>query len=103
MNQLQVPLEQVDSLCTLGFERSASSCAPQAVAWRVTPGGRSLIDRRRRSRVERNVRLVVEHLEQECGVPFGESVLQVVCLGCSVVGAGSAKEQLVVGHGLSSV
>ena len=44
----------------------------QAVAWRVTPGGRSLIDRRRRSRVERNVRLVVEHLELECGVPFGE-------------------------------
>jgi hypothetical protein len=43
----------------------------QAVAWRVTPGGRSLIDRRRRSRVERNVRLVVEHLELECGVPFG--------------------------------
>jgi hypothetical protein len=44
----------------------------QAVAWRVTPGGRSLIDRRRRSRVERNVRLVVEHLELECKVPFGE-------------------------------
>ncbi len=48
--------------------------APQAVAWRVTPGGRSLIDRRRRSRVERNVRLVVEHLELECGVPFGEGL-----------------------------
>lgn len=50
----------------------AAPRAPQAVAWRVTPGGRSLIDRRRRSRVERNVRLVVEHLELECGVPFGE-------------------------------
>jgi hypothetical protein len=48
------------------------ACWAQAVAWRVTPGGRSLIDRRRRSRVERNVRLVVEHLELECGVPFGE-------------------------------
>ena len=43
----------------------------QAVAWRVTPAGRSLIDRRRRSRVERNVRVVVEHL-LECGVPPGE-------------------------------
>lgn len=49
-------------------------CCLQAVAWRVTPGGRTLIDRRRRSRVERNVRLVVEHLELECGVPFGERI-----------------------------
>jgi hypothetical protein len=45
----------------------------RAVAWRITPGGRSLIDRRRRSRVERNVRLVVEHLDLECGVASGES------------------------------
>ena len=44
----------------------------QAVAWRFTPGGRALIDRRRRSRVERNVRLVVQHLEMEGGIPFGE-------------------------------
>ena len=29
----------------------------QAVAWRFTPGGRPLIDRRRRLRVERNVRV----------------------------------------------
>ena len=43
----------------------------QAVAWRYTPGGRPLIDRRRRLRVERNVRMVVEHLEMHCGVPFG--------------------------------
>lgn len=48
------------------------SCRPpQAVAWRFTPGGRALIDRRRRSRVERNVRLVVQHLEMEGGIPFG--------------------------------
>lgn len=58
---------------------------PQAVAWRVTPGGRSLIDRRRRSRVERNVRLVVEHLELECGVPFGEpGVENPLARGCSM-------------------
>lgn len=43
----------------------------QAVAWRVTPGGRALIDRRRQLRVQRNVRLVAEHLRRECGVPLG--------------------------------
>eukprot|EP00887_Chlorella_sp_A99_P001316 scaffold14.g1316.t1 len=42
-----------------------------ATAWRVTPQGRPLVDRRRRLRVERNVRMVVEHLEVACGVPFG--------------------------------
>ena len=43
----------------------------QAVAWRVTPGGRALIDRRRALRVQRNVRLIAEHLHRECGVPLG--------------------------------
>lgn len=42
-----------------------------AIAWRVTPGGRPLIDRRRESRLARNVRIVAEYLEVECGVSFG--------------------------------
>ncbi len=43
-----------------------------AVAWRVTPAGRPLIDRRRRSRVERNVQSVADYLLQDCGVRPGE-------------------------------
>lgn len=39
-----------------------------AIVWRVTPAGRPLIDRRRRSRVERNVRSVTGHLIEECGL-----------------------------------
>ncbi len=45
-----------------------------AVAWRVTPAGRPLIDRRRRSRVERNVRSVAEYLMHDCAVPPGPLV-----------------------------
>ena len=41
-----------------------------ATAWRVTPAGRPLIDRRRRSRVARNVVLIKEYLES-LGVPAG--------------------------------
>ncbi|PSC73903.1 helicase domain isoform C [Micractinium conductrix] len=67
---LGVPPEDVDRVVT------------QAVAWRVTPGGRSLIDRRRRSRVERNVRLVVEHLELECKVPFGPKGIAAILARC---------------------
>ena len=44
-----------------------------AVAWRVTPAGRPLIDRRRRSRVERNVQSVADYLRHDCGVRPGES------------------------------
>jgi len=40
-------------------------------AWRVTPGGRPLIDRRRRSRAQRNGRGVIDHLNKVCGVPLG--------------------------------
>ncbi|KAL4447914.1 hypothetical protein ABPG75_005133 [Micractinium tetrahymenae] len=68
--ELGVPPDDVDRVVT------------QAVAWRVTPGGRSLIDRRRRSRVERNVRLVVEHLELECGVPFGPNGIAAILARC---------------------
>jgi hypothetical protein len=42
-----------------------------AVSWRVTPGGRALIDRRRRSRVERNMRAVAHYLVHACGLPPG--------------------------------
>ena len=42
-----------------------------AIVWRVTPAGRPLIDRRRRSRVERNVHSVTEHLVNECNLTKG--------------------------------
>ena len=44
-----------------------------AVAWRVTPGGRQLIDRRRRSRIERNMLQCAEYLIKECGIEPGQS------------------------------
>lgn len=42
-----------------------------AVAWRMTPGGRPLIDRRRQSRLTRNVKIVAKYLVEKCGVPLG--------------------------------
>lgn len=42
-----------------------------AVAWRVTPGGRLLIDRRRRSRIERNMFICADYLVHECGIEPG--------------------------------
>ena len=42
-----------------------------AVAWRVTPGGRPLIDRRRRCRCERNMPLVNQYLQEHCNIPPG--------------------------------
>ena len=42
-----------------------------AVAWHETPGGKKLKDRRRQRRLLRNLRMVAEYLEQECGVPKG--------------------------------
>ena len=55
----RIPEDQVDVVMTT------------ATAWRVTPGGRPLIDRRRRSRVARNVVLVAEYLEK-LDVPAGK-------------------------------
>jgi len=55
-----VPEDMVDAVMTT------------ATAWRVTPGGRPLIDRRRRSRVARNVVIVTQYLES-LGVPSGIS------------------------------
>ena len=43
-----------------------------AVAWRVTPGGRLLIDRRRRSRIERNMFICADYLVHECGIEPGQ-------------------------------
>ncbi|KAK9835562.1 hypothetical protein WJX74_003003 [Apatococcus lobatus] len=43
----------------------------EASAWRITPNGRILVDRRRRSRVERNLTSVVEYLVNRCGLPPG--------------------------------
>lgn len=43
----------------------------KAIVWRITSGGRSLLDRRRRSRVERNVYGIVDHLADECHLPTG--------------------------------
>lgn len=57
--ELGIPREQVDTT------------VQAAIVWRVTPAGRPLIDRRRRSRVERNVRSVTEHLLTECGLTKG--------------------------------
>eukprot|EP00889_Picochlorum_renovo_P004083 jgi/Picre1/31113/NNA_006467.t1 len=47
-----------------------------AVAWRMTPGGRPLIDRRRQSRLTRNVKIVAKYLVEKCGVPLGPDGLQ---------------------------
>ena len=57
--QLGVPMKAVDPTVMA------------AVAWRVTPGGRPLIDRRRRLRVERNVQSVAEYLLGECAISEG--------------------------------
>lgn len=43
-----------------------------AVAWRMTPGGRPLIDRRRQSRLTRNVKIVTKYLVEKCDVPLGK-------------------------------
>ena len=59
-----------------------------AVAWRVTPAGRPLIDRRRRSRVERNVQSVADYLLHDCGACPGEwdeSCLMVDCSSSAAV------------------
>ncbi len=45
----------------------------RAVTWRVTAAGRPLIDRRRRSKVERNMPIVAAYLTDVCGVPPGKA------------------------------
>lgn len=53
-----------------------------AVAWRVTAGGRPLIDRRRRCRVERNMHIVTKYLVDKCGVAPGLIIPYWYCLAC---------------------
>eukprot|EP00963_Diacronema_lutheri_P005481 scaffold426_cov319-Pavlova_lutheri.AAC.58 len=71
-------------------EEQAASVVDRACAWRVTRGGRALIDRRRRKRVQRHMEKVVRYLEDVCGVESGEGgvakVLQATpqILGCNV-------------------
>lgn len=73
-------------------ESQVEAVMSAAVAWRVTAGGRPLIDRRRRSRVERNIRIVERYLIDKCGVPAGArpvlaSLLQMLWNLCIVQGA----------------
>lgn len=71
-------------------EEQAVSVVDRACAWRVTRGGRALIDRRRRKRVQRHMEKVVKYLEDVCGVePGEEGVAKVIqatpqILGCNV-------------------
>ena len=55
--------------------RAVEEVMTKAVAWRVTPGGRPLIDRRRRSRVARNMRIVSDYLVSQLCIPPGHSLL----------------------------
>lgn len=59
LNECGIEASKVDGIIT------------EAVAWRVTPGGRQLIDRRRRSRIERNMLQCAEYLIKECGIEPG--------------------------------
>ena len=53
-----------------GLDKYAvDSLLATATAWRTTPGGRCLIDRRRRSRVQRNLPVLYQHLVDNCNVP----------------------------------
>ena len=62
-----IPEERVDAVLTA------------AVAWRYTAAGRPLIDRRRRSRVERNAVICAEYLVDACGIAPGGADLQQAC------------------------
>ena len=64
-----------------------------AVAWRVTPGGRPLIDRRRRCRCERNMPLVSKYLQEHCSISPGVPGLRLFSL-LSLVVPGPAIHQV---------
>ncbi|GMH35055.1 hypothetical protein BSKO_02923 [Bryopsis sp. KO-2023] len=53
------------------LKEQVESVAAAASAWRVTPGGRPLIDRKRRTRVARNIKHVIDYLVNKCGIPAG--------------------------------
>ncbi|CAK0786054.1 hypothetical protein CVIRNUC_009267 [Coccomyxa viridis] len=52
-------------------ESAVDGVIRRAVTWRVTAGGRNLIDRRHRSRVERNMPIVAAYLTDVCGIAPG--------------------------------
>ena len=54
-------------------ESAVDDVIMRAVTWRVTAAGRSLIDRRRRSKVERNMPIVAAYLTDVCGVLPGKA------------------------------
>lgn len=54
-------------------EQDVERLVNSAVAWRMTPGGRPLIDRRRQSRLTRNVKIVTKYLVDKCDVPLGKN------------------------------
>ena len=54
-------------------ESAVDGVIRRAVTWRVTAGGRNLIDRRHRSRVERNMPIVAAYLTDVCGIAPGRS------------------------------
>ena len=52
-------------------EESVEAAVARVTAWRITRGGRALVDKRRRRRVELNLPEVVSYLERTCRVPRG--------------------------------
>lgn len=56
-------------------ESAADSVIQRAVTWRVTAAGRPLIDRRHRSKVERNMPIVAAYLTDVCGIAPGTALL----------------------------
>ena len=53
-------------------ESAVEGVIQRAVTWRVTAGGRKLIDRRHRSKVERNMPIVAAYLMDVCGIEPGQ-------------------------------
>ena len=66
-------------------ESAVDSVIQRAVTWRVTAGGRNLIDRRHRSRVERNMPIVAAYLTDVCGIAPGRSFVAHAVLVCVVL------------------
>lgn len=62
-----------ESLLSFGVPLAeVTRCVRVAVAWRVTPNGRPLVDRRRYSRLRRNVQIVSDYLQSSCHIAPGE-------------------------------
>ena len=69
-------------------ESAVDGVIRRAVTWRVTAGGRNLIDRRHRSRVERNMPIVAAYLTNVCGIaPGGSFTAHVVLMHPALIWA----------------